>query len=373
MRFVLRLEDGERMSELCREFGISRKTGYKIYSRFQDLGPAGLYDESRAPKRQWQQTPREIEDLIVKLRKRHVTWGPKKLKAYLERKRPGLTFPAQSTISQILKRRGLISPRYRGRKRHAYPSSKLSKSYAPNEIWCADFKGQFRLQNRKYCFPLTICDHYSRFFLGCTALENTRGYGARRAFIDAFERYGVPKVILTDNGSPFASCGLLGLTTLSAWWKTLGIAHEKIEPGHPEQNGRLERLHLTLKKETTRPAGRNFLQQQERFDRFRREYNTQRPHEALQMKRPNDIYKLGRKTPYRKSKTPDYKCDDWVRKVRSNGWIRFQSKAIYLTKALQGHEVGLRQVSESQWLVSFVDLELGYIDANTQTFTPVDQ
>jgi hypothetical protein len=237
---------------------------------------------------------------------------------------------------------------------------------------------------------LTICDHYSRFFLGCTALENTRGYGARRAFIDAFERYGVPKVILTDNGSPFASCGLLGLTTLSAWWKTLGIAHEKIEPGrptgrrkcrertgvrsgHPEQNGRLERLHLTLKKETTRPAGRNFLQQQERFDRFRREYNTQRPHEALQMKRPNDIYKLGRKTPYRKSKTPDYKCDDWVRKVRSNGWIRFQSKAIYLTKALQGHEVGLRQVSESQWLVSFVDLELGYIDANTQTFTPVDQ
>ena len=141
MRFVLRLEDGERMSELCREFGISRKTGYKIYSRFQDLGPAGLYDESRAPKRQWQQTPPEIEDLIVKLRKRHVTWGPKKLKAYLERKRPGLTFPAQSTISQILKRRGLISPRYRGRKRHAYPSSKLSKSYAPNEIWCADFKG----------------------------------------------------------------------------------------------------------------------------------------------------------------------------------------------------------------------------------------
>ena len=265
MRFVVRREAGERMTDLCAEFGISRKTGYKLWSRYQEFGPEGLYDVSRRPRRTPNQTPKDIQQLILALKQRRPSWGAKKLKVVLEQKHPGVKFPALSTINQLLARHGLVKRRKRRRKA-TYYQGELRQTSAPNEVWGADFKGEFRLGNRRYCYPLTVTDHFSRYLLGCEGLENTKGQPAKAVFEMIFREFGLPDAIRTDNGAPFASTGLAGLTRLSAWWIRLGISLERIEPGHPEQNGRHERMHLTLKQETTRPAADNELQQQERFD-----------------------------------------------------------------------------------------------------------
>ena len=368
IRFVVRLQSGERMIDLCREFGVSRKTGYKIVERFRQFGAEGLFDRSRAPCRQWQRTATEIEDKIEGLRKQHPTWGPKKLKKVLSKKHPGVKFPAESTFAQILKRRGLVSRRPRRHTAKPTPANLLTRSRAPNDVWVADFKGQFRLGNQQYCYPLTISDDLSRYFIACEALEHTRGLTARSVFVSAFRRFGLPTVIRTDNGAPFASTGLYGLTPLSVWWMRLGIRVERIEPGHPEQNGRHERLHLTLKQETTRPAAGTFLQQQERFDRFMDEYNRRRPHEALAMRCPAEVYTHS-KRPYVES-LPElvYPTHDMVRVVRHNGVFRFRHRGLYLNRALAGQEVGLREVDHELWLISFMHLDLGYLDSRKMEF-----
>lgn len=368
MRFFVRLQAGERMVDLCREFGISRKTGYKIAARCRAFGPEGLFNRSRAPQRQWQRTAPEVEALIEELRKKHPTWGPRKLKAVLLGKHPGVQFPAESTFAAVLKRRGLVMPRRRRRQATPTPREQLTQSQAPNDVWAADFKGQFRLGNREYCYPLTISDDFSRFFLACEAMEHTRGLQVRQVFAAAFLQHGLPKVIRTDNGPPFATVGLKGLSALSVWWMRLGIRVERIEPGHPEQNGRHERLHRTLKQEATRPAAANMLQQQERFDRFMEEYNTQRPHEALQLLRPADVYAPSARGLEEPLSELAYPMHDIVRRVRHNGWFRFQHRAIYLSKALAGQDVGLREVDDRLWLVSFMNLDLGYLDARSMTF-----
>jgi len=371
MRFVCRLEAGERMTDLCQEFGISRKTGYKIWNRYLHMGPEGLFDFSRRPDRQWQKTSIEIEELVEKERLLHPTWGPKKLKNSLEKRQPGVRLPAHSTISSILTRRGLIKLKKRPRRNKAHPSERLGQSYGPNDIWTADYKGQFQLKNGKYCYPLTITDHYSRYFISCEAFESIRGEQAKLVFAQCFREHGLPKAIRTDNGAPFASVGLYGLTGLSVWWKRLGIKLERIEPGHPEQNGRHERLHLTLKKEATRPAGSNFLQQQEKFDRFREEYNNNRPHEALGMKRPDEVYRNSNVKFRENLEELTYPTHDMTRRVRSNGRIRFQTRQIYLSRALDNQKVGLRETEPGQWLVSFMDLDLGYIDSLAMEFVPI--
>ena len=375
MRFVIRLQDGEKMTDLCREFGISRKTGYKFWNRFQEYGPVGLCDESKRPRRRPAEIPEKIIKLSVEFKQKHPTWGPKKLKVVLERKYNGVCIPAEVTIYRILERHGYVK-KYRKRRSIPLYTNTLTISEAPNDLWCADFKGQFRLGNRLYCYPLTVSDHFSRYFLGCEGLENTRGAGARGVFEAVFRNYGMPNRIRIDNGSPFASKGVAGLSRLSVWWLRLGIDVERIEPGHPEQNGRHERLHLTLKQDTTRPPGANFLQQQERFDKFIDEYNYKRPHEALGMKRPGDIYQRSTHTYPDELPELKYPFHDIVRRVAENGSVHLvgnNRRNFYLGKALTGQPVGLREIEGERWLVSFMHFDLGYVDEKTLVFDSMDE
>lgn len=373
MRFVVRREQGERMTDLCREFGISRKTGYKLWNRYQRFGPEGLYDGSRKPLRVPKQTPEDIQKRILAFKGEHPTWGAKKLKVELERRNEGVVFPSVSTINLLLQRNGLVKKRKK--RRRATPSSlPLKVPEKPNDVWGADFKGEFRLGNGKYCYPLTITDQHSRYLIGCEGLESTKGTGARFVFEQAFRKYGLPHTIRTDNGSPFASTGLLGLTRLSVWWMRLGIRHERIEPGHPEQNGRHERLHLTLKEETTRPAAQNMLQQQECFDNFLDIYNNQRPHEALGMSRPAEVYCSSMRAYPEELHPLEYPLHDQTRKVRPSGHISLfgrKQAGCYLSAALAGEYVGLRELDEDRWLISFLDLDLGVVKGNRCRLEPI--
>ena len=373
MMFVARFKEGERISDLCREFGISRKTGYKFVNRFQQFGPIGLYDEPRVALSSPHRVAGDIAELVVQARKQHSTWGPRKLRSWLLSKHPGVRLPAASTMGEILKRHGLVKPR---KQRRAVPTSPFARhqAAAANEIWCADFKGQFRLGTGRYCYPLTISDAFSRYIVSCEGLEDTKGEHTRQVFEVAFREHGLPDAILTDNGAPFATRGLLGLSQLSVWWLRLGIRHERTQPGHPEQNGRHERMHRTLKAETTRPAAATLLQQQDRFDRFVSEYNSERPHEALGQRPPATLYAAsGRRFPDRLTE-PDYPLHDMAASVSRCGHISFpvaRSPSLYLSTALAGQKVGLREVDDSVFLVSFVSLDLGFFNLQTRSFSAV--
>jgi len=370
MEFVTRLSKGERMTDLCEELGISRKTGYKFWRRYQEQGVRGLEDASRAPKRVARRTSPEIEELLVKARRRKMNWGGKKLKEVLEYRQPGLKLPSASTIAAILKRRGLVSGRKRRRVPEAY-SGALTQPEAPNEVWGVDYKGQFRLGNGRYCYPLTATDLCSRYVLVTEALDGTDEESAREVFQQTFAEFGLPAVIRTDNGSPFASQGLAGLTKLSAWWMRLGITHQRIKPAHPEQNGCHERMHRTLKAETTRPAGQNSLQQQERFDAFRHEFNEERPHEALGMKRPAQLYRPSERSYPKTPPDLNYPLHDDVLEVTRAGHIRLSmGRQCFLSNALAGQPVGLREESDGRWTVTFVELDLGVYDPRNGDFEP---
>jgi len=283
LRFVARLLDGEKMAALCREFGISRKTGYKIFTRYRDCGLDGLTDRSWRPYRHANQLPVQVETLIVRLKKERPTWGAPKIRERLRRLHQDIHTPAISTVHAILDRHGLV--KRRRRRRYKAQGISLSKPRRPNDLWCADYKGEFMLADRRYCYPLTITDFASRYLIACDALASTKEAYAFTGFKRAIKDFGLPGAIRTDNGVPFASPhSLFGLSKLTVWWLRLGIRIERIKPGHPQQNGRHERMHLTLKKEATKPAADNFLQQQARFDDFISDYNTQRPHQALDMK-----------------------------------------------------------------------------------------
>jgi len=287
LRFVARLLDGEKMAVLCQEFGISRKTGYKIYNRYKDYGLRGLEDRARSPYRHPNQLPFQVETAILRLKREHPSWGAPKIREKLIKVYPVIRPPAASTIHAVLDRHGLVARRKR--RRHKAQGTELSEARFPNALWCADYKGQFRLGNRKYCYPLTITDYRSRYLLACEGLESTKETGAFPVFERAFKEFGLPAAIRTDNGVPFSSPhALFGLSRLSVWWLRLDIAIERIKPGHPQQNGRHERMHLTLKKEATKPPSYNFLQQQSRFDDFIEGYNNERPHQALGGKYPGD-------------------------------------------------------------------------------------
>src|SRR2546421_3792047 len=355
MRFVARLQEGAKMVDLCHEYAITRKTGHKIWSRFKAEGLCGLEDKRRVPKHIPHRTSPELRALILKSKKQHPTWGPKKLRAWLERKETGLLLPSANTFGYWLKRAGLVKERRARRRRPGHGRSELTNASAANEVWCTDFKGQFRLGNGQHCFPLTITDLHSRFLIACTALEGTAAVPALWAFTEAFREYGLPRVIRTDNGCPFASSGMSGLTILSARWLRLGIRHERIEPAHPEQNGQHERMHLTLKRETTRPAGANLLQQQERFDTFRREFNEERPHEALGQSTPASHYKRSERT--HPEELPDlvYPLHDLTRVVNASGVVSLFDVRIYVSHALAGEAVGLRELKDRRWLVSYGD------------------
>jgi putative transposase len=368
--FIKRLLSGEEcMSHLCKEYGISRKTGYKFYDRYLEMELEGLVDLRCGAKNQANRTSEIMEKLILKLRKKHPSWGPKKLKAKLSIDEDGVKIPAASTIGKILVRQGVELKARSRRKRRATPTIELTQSVAANDIYCIDFKGQFRLGNGKYCYPLTVTDHFSRFILCCEALENTSWKPVQKIMEGLFRKYGLPKVIRSDNGSPFASVGLMGLSQLSVWFTSLGIRCERIEPGKPEQNGRHERMHLTLKEETTRPASQNILAQQERFDRFVQVFNFQRPHEALEQKIPKDVYRFSERKFSDHSAEFDYALDDMQRRVNQGGFVRFEtSTSFYLSLAFSDYRVGLREIKLGIWCVRFRDMVLGFYHARRHKF-----
>jgi putative transposase len=370
LQFIARLRDGEKMSELCRSFGISRKTGYKILNRYNEAGLEGLTDRSRRPYRHANRLPRQVEDLIVSLKREKPTWGAPKIMERLARRYPDVHRPAISTIHAILDRHGLVKHR-KGRRNRA-TGTPLSTAKQPNELWCADFKGEFMLADRRYCYPLTISDFASRFLLAVEALQSTRESTAIAVFERAFREYGLPQAIRTDNGVPFASPNaLFNLSKLSVWWLRLGIQIERIKPGNPQQNGRHERMHLTLKQETTKPAGQNFLQQQSRFDDFITEYNTERPHQALAMQCPAERYAVSSR-PYEGLPDLDYPFHDKTITVTTCGRICLNRRKINLSQVFAGQKIGIKQVADRIWLVSFMDYDLGYFDDTECRIEPLE-
>lgn len=371
MRFVVRLLEGEEMSLMCREFGISRKTGYKIFERYKECGMEALTDRSRRPFRYGNQLPFQVETAIVQLKQEKPHWGARKLRELLVRKFPsGVRTPAVSTIHAVLDRHGLVQPMNPRRNRaHGTP---LSTGKHPNDLWCADYKGEFLLGNKRYCYPLTVTDHASRFLLLCEAMESTREQPTIMGFERLFKERGLPNAIRTDNGVPFASPNaLFNLSKLSVWWLRLGISIERIKPGHPQQNGRHERMHLTLKKETTRPAKANSLQQQARFDEFVDEFNLERPHEALQMRRPDDVYTAAQR-PYGVLPELTYPFHDRSLVVTSCGRVCLHNKKVNISQVFEGQTLGLKEVDENTWLVSFMDFDLGYVDLEEKTLQPLE-
>ena len=371
LRFVARLLDGEAMTDVCREFGVSRKTGYKIFDRYREHGLEALSDRSRRPVRYANQLPEQIESLIVRLKTEKPHWGARKIRELLVRRLDGdIRVPAKSTIHTVLDRHGLV--KRGGGPRHRARGTPLSAGAGPNDLWCADFKGEFKLGNGRYCYPLIVTDHASRFLLLCEALDSTREEPAITAFEQLFRERGLPLAIRSDNGVPFASPNaLFNLSKLSVWWLRLGIALERIKPGHPQQNGRHERMHLTLKKEATRPPGCNGLQQQERFDAFVREFNAERPHEALGMKCPTERYTASARS-YAGLPELTYPFHDRELLVTACGRLCLHRKRINISTVLAGQKLGIKEVDDGIWLASFMQYDLGYFDLEQKTLQPLD-
>lgn len=371
LRFVARLLDGEAMTEVCRDFGISRKTGYKIFDRYREHGLEALSDRSRGPVRYANQLPQQLETLIVRLKSEKPHWGARKIRELLVRRLDGdIKVPAKSTIHAVLDRHGLV--KRSGGPRHRARGTPLSQGTLANDLWCVDFKGEFKLGNGRYCYPLTVTDHASRFLLLCEALDSTREDPAVTAFERLFRERGLPLAIRSDNGVPFASPNaLFNLSKLSVWWLRLGITIERIKPGHPQQNGRHERMHLTLKREATRPPGFNSLQQQGRFDAFVREFNCERPHEALDMKCPAELYTASRRS-YDGLPELSYPFHDRDVLVTACGRLCLHRKRINISTVLAGQKLGIKEVDEGIWLASFMHYDLGYFDLEQKTLQPLD-
>jgi putative transposase len=361
IRFVFEVQKGmASKAEICRRFGISRVTGDKWLARFAESGLRGMEDRSRAPHRHPNEVPEELAELIVALRRRHKGWGPKKLLVLLQRKYPQMDWPACSTIGEILRRAGLTVPRKRRRRTPPY-TQPFGACDRPNAVWCADFKGWFRTGDGARCDPLTISDAHSRYLLRAQAMTETKDGPVHSLLEATFRQYGLPWAIRTDNGPPFASRGIGGLSRLSVWWIKLGIVPERIEPGHPEQNGRHERMHLTLKTATACPPARDVRRQQGRFDRFLREFNEERPHEALGQKCPASVYVPSPRA-YPDRVEVGYPETFAVRRVKGNGVFNWRGQVVFLGEALAREPVGLAEVSEGCWGVYFCRQALGIVD-----------
>ena len=371
MRFVLAYESRlYTMTELCMAHHITRETGYYWVRRYQQGGLEALQDQNRAPRQHPNQTPAEIEAALLQLRRRHMSWGPRKLKRVLEREQSGRRWPAVSTIGELLAREGLV---VRRRKRHRTPpyGQPFAAADAPNRVWCADFKGWFRTQDGQRIDPLTISDAYSRYLLRCQAVEKIDGEPVRAIFESAFRECGLPAAIRTDNGVPFASRAVGGLSRLAVWWIKLGIIPERIAAGHPEQNGRHERMHRTLKQETASPAAANRRAQQRAFDRFRREYNEERPHEALQMGTPAGVYRpSARQYPLRVAE-PQYGSAFQVRRVRNCGQFHWKGENVFLSETLAGEPIGLLPIDERFYTVYFAAWPLARFDSSELLIAPL--
>lgn len=349
------------LTELADQFGISRKTAYKWLSRFKAQGADGLKERPRAAHDVANRTPSDVEQLIVELRREHRTWGAKKLLTILEKRGGAAHLPARSTVAEILRRRGLVDVRVR-RRREGHPGRPVSEPTAPNEIWGADFKGHFRMGDGRYCYPFTVSDLHSRYLICCDGYLSTDSTGVKKSLEKVFREYGLPQAIRTDNGSPFASTGIARLTRLGVWLLKLGIRRELIQPGCPAQNGRHERMHRTLKFEVTQPPAASLRRQQEKFDAFRPEFNEVRPHEALGMKTPADVYKPSPRPFPGRLLEPEYPAHFEVRYVSRNGAARWKSNWLPVGHALIEEHLGFEQIADGVWDVYYASLRIGRFD-----------
>jgi putative transposase len=364
LRFIAEWLKGEvPMTALCASFGVSRKAGYALVQRYRAEGVTGLEPRSRAPHRPGRSMPEALAAAIIALRRERPFWGPKKLRAVLERREPGIVWPASSTIGDLLRREGLSQPRRR--RRTAVP---LTRPFLPveaaNDLWCIDFKGWFRTRDGARCDPLTVSDAHSRFLLCCTIVEPTT-QGVAPIVERLMREHGLPRAIRSDNGAPFASTGAGGLTRLTVPWVKLGIRLERIEPGAPQQNGRHERMHGTLKDDTARRPAETLPEQQARFDAFRHDYNHERPHEALGQAVPASRYERSPRPYPDRIDEPWYDPDHAVRRVRPSGEIKWGGELVFVSEALAGEPVGIAETERGDWLVRFADVELGIIDRRT--------
>jgi putative transposase len=358
------------MTELCDQYGISRKTGYLWFARYQADGRAGLHDRSRRPHHSPRATPEDIVTQLCDARRRHPTWSARKLIAVLRQHAPQITWPSRSTGCALLKAHGFVRAKRR-RDRHRAPAAPLPAITRPNEVWTTDFKGEFRTGDGAYCYPLTVRDGFSRYVLRCDALPAKAGRGVRARFARAFADYGLPDRIRSDNGGPFAAPGLTRLSHLAVWWIRLGIVPERIALGHPEQNGSHEQFHRVLKAETTRPPAPHLAAQQQRFRRFCAEYNHLRPHEALHDAPPASCYVPSRRRLPPRLPSIDYPGHCEVRRVSSCGTVSWAGQALYLTEVLAGEHVGFEEVDDGIWIVRFATMRVARFDERVRTLTAI--
>jgi transposase InsO family protein len=358
------------MRDLCRVYGISRPTGYEVLRRYAEGDEAGLEEQSRAPWRHPNQTAAEIEQAVLELRRQYPRWGPRTLRAKLRDRHPQQRWPAASTIGAILDREGLTLQR-RKRRRVAPYTQPLAAATEPNRVWCADFKGWFRTGDGRRIDPLTMSDAHSRYLLRCQGVEKTDTARVQAIFEAAFRQYGMPLAIRSDNGAPFASRALGGLSRLAVWWMKLGIVAERIEAGHPEQNGRHERMHRTLAEETASPPAANARAQQRAFDRFRQMFNQERPHQALGMRTPSAVYEPSpREYPGRVAE-PEYGSALKVRRVHKHGQFFWKYQSVFLSKVLYGENIGLLPVDDRYYRVYFAHFPLALFDSHELHIQPL--
>jgi putative transposase len=370
MRFVLEQESGlHSMTELCAIYNIARETGYHWLRRYRREGPEALRDRGRAPRQHPNQTSEEIEQAVLELRRAHMRWGPRKLKRVLEREEPQRAWPATSTIGALLAREGLVVARKKRRRAPPY-TQPFAGADAPNRVWCADFKGWFQSGDGERIDPLTITDACSRYLLRCQQVRKMNYEQVRAIFESAFRECGLPEAIRTDNGAPFASRAVAGLSRLAVWWMKLGIVPERIAAGHPEQNGRHERMHRTLKQETATPPAANRRAQQRAFDRFRREYNEERPHEALEMETPSTVYVRSARAYPARVPEPEYGNALRVRRVGLRGVFSWKHQHVFLTETLIGESIGLQQVDERFYTVYFAAFPIARFDSHRLLIVP---
>lgn len=356
------LSDRFTMSELCARYGVSRRIGYKWLARYDTEGRRGLADRSRAPHRCPHKIADAMAELLVGAREAHPFWGARKLLRVLATKHPRIhDWPAPSTVADLLARRGLVQHRRR-RRASTHPGVVRPTTAAPNDLWTADFKGQFRTGDHRYCYPLTIADQHTRFLLACRGLRSTQTVTARPVFEGAFREYGLPIAIRTDNGVPFATQAIHGLSYLNVWWMRLGIVHQRSRPGCPQDNGAHERMHRTLKRQAIKPVRGTCAAQQRNFDAFRQEYNTERPHERLAQQTPASQYTASPR-PYPERLPPlEYPRHCLVKKITTGGTFRFQHKLLYLANAMVDQHIGLEETDDGIWAIHFNTVLLATFD-----------
>ena len=360
------------ITELSAIYGVSRKAVYKWTTRYDEHGIDGLKELSRAPLRYPNQTKAEVVKELIKEKMDHGRWGPKKLLRHLQTSKPDVQWPSVCTVEKWLRRHGLVKERKR-RKRVPPYSEPFLECDAPNKVWSADFKGQFRMGDGKWCYPLTLSDNMSRYLLVCRGVGSPCHEDTQKWFEWAFRKYGLPASVRTDNGTPFAGRGITGLSRLSVWWIRLGIRPERIECGKPQQNGRHERMHRTLKEETATPSMADMNRQQMRFEEFRREYNNERPHEALGMETPSSVYEASSLRYPEKVLEPQYDEGVDVRRVRDGGEISFRGNYYFLSEVLSGEHVGLTELYDGRYEVRFSFHPICIIDLEEMKVRPAQK